>query len=638
MAAEPPEQAPPQPPAAASWDAKSEARIETVLTPVIAALLARALVKTRGRNARKGTRYDTNPRDPAVASGTRLDIDAAGLDPEAWATAIIAALTPTVTAVVIGALALQAANVGVMVGPHDGQALIGSTTADLHTDTVDKITRLRTALIAADASGQSVDNLATIITASVNPKTWAEIVAIGIVTSVLAAALIAVLSKAKTQAQQPPSASDSATVTALRGGGNAATMWRTMRDDHVRPEHAAVDGDIKAIGHPFIVGGYPMMFPGDQSAPIGLWIRCRCRLVPSLFGDGTKADPVFVAEVKAALGAALAGDALSRFDDVHVRAQHGRFGSKPGQAHIAKIKTPRVIKARAAADAAIKPVKTPRPQVHVEPTAAPPGMRAMTADERVTLKVPPALRNVFISHDPDAALVYRGVDGQGRAVRVYSAAHNEAAAAAKFRRMADLQHHLSSLDAKLTTDAMGNDTALAVLLMRNLGLRPGSERDTKALKKAHGATNLRARHVSVNGDVVSLRFVGKKGVNISLDTKDPLLAAAISKRLDGKQPDDPLLGTNETKALAYIKANTGPGFKSKDLRTAHANRIALSVVESLGTPKTPAESAAARKAVATVVSQALGNTPAVAQTAYIDQTVYQGWPPAPPGKVRKVKE
>ena len=61
--------------------------------------------------------------------------------------------------------------------------------------------------------------------------------------------------------------------------------WVTMHDNEVRPAHAATDGQQRPPGEPFDVDGYPMAYPGDPSAPIELWINCRCMVQPVLASE-----------------------------------------------------------------------------------------------------------------------------------------------------------------------------------------------------------------------------------------------------------------------------------------------------------------------------------------------------------------
>lgn len=62
--------------------------------------------------------------------------------------------------------------------------------------------------------------------------------------------------------------------------GYPTKMWVTRRDDRVREAHAEADYQTVPVGTPFLVGGYAMMFPGDQAAPIHLTANCRCVMIP----------------------------------------------------------------------------------------------------------------------------------------------------------------------------------------------------------------------------------------------------------------------------------------------------------------------------------------------------------------------
>lgn len=54
--------------------------------------------------------------------------------------------------------------------------------------------------------------------------------------------------------------------------------WRTQLDPKVRSDHQILEGTEQLIGQPFTTRGGSIQFPGDKSAPIGLWINCRCHL------------------------------------------------------------------------------------------------------------------------------------------------------------------------------------------------------------------------------------------------------------------------------------------------------------------------------------------------------------------------
>lgn len=54
--------------------------------------------------------------------------------------------------------------------------------------------------------------------------------------------------------------------------------WLDSHDRRVREEHRAADGQEQPLTQPFIVGGFPLMMPGDPSAPPHLVIWCRCSM------------------------------------------------------------------------------------------------------------------------------------------------------------------------------------------------------------------------------------------------------------------------------------------------------------------------------------------------------------------------
>jgi uncharacterized protein with gpF-like domain len=54
--------------------------------------------------------------------------------------------------------------------------------------------------------------------------------------------------------------------------------WDTERDERVRISHREVDGQVRELGYPFYVDGFPLMFPGDPMGPPETVINCRCDL------------------------------------------------------------------------------------------------------------------------------------------------------------------------------------------------------------------------------------------------------------------------------------------------------------------------------------------------------------------------
>lgn len=275
------------------------------------------------------------------------------------------------------------------------------------------------------------------------------------------------------------------------------------------------------------------------------------------------------------------------------------------------------------------------------PSAKYPGMRPMREgdEERLKakgIKIPPAWTDVHVAEDLDNdKLLVRatGTDGKGRpdAKYLYSKEHEYAAAYSKFVRVKALHQHIRTLDSGISSHAMTDDSAAALLLIRHFGLRPGSTADTGARKQAYGATTLQARHVRQYPETgrTTLSFVGKSGKKITVTTRDPEVYKVIEARLAGKQGTDRLFETSGDNLQDFLHRYVPDQFKVKDLRTYKANVTAIELVSRMRRPKTWAEFRKKRAQVADEVAKQLGNTRAVALGSYIDTmvppTVFQAW-------------
>lgn len=253
------------------------------------------------------------------------------------------------------------------------------------------------------------------------------------------------------------------------------------------------------------------------------------------------------------------------------------------------------------------------------------GFEDATDADKKRLSVPPAWTEVMVDRSPGAPLLAAGLDGKGREQAKYSREHHEKQAAEKFARIEELNDRIEEIDRRIARDAKDDDTALAALLISRMGLRPGSDTDTGAEKKAHGATNLKASHIKTtpNGRI-NASFTGKKGVDLDLALEDSELARLLESRKQGKGGGDRLLQTDERKLREYMK-NAAPGVKPKDLRTHLGTTTAKKLVDSMPTPKTAKEYQRQRREVGKRVGEILGNTATVALESYIAPSVFARW-------------
>lgn len=87
---------------------------------------------------------------------------------------------------------------------------------------------------------------------------------------------------------------------ALGPYGPVEKVWVATLDGRTRPTHQRMHDKSMPFAQPFIVGGYPMMFPLDPSGPAKEVVQCRCYLEMLYPGDkrpdgGTVGQPLSVA-------------------------------------------------------------------------------------------------------------------------------------------------------------------------------------------------------------------------------------------------------------------------------------------------------------------------------------------------------
>lgn len=244
--------------------------------------------------------------------------------------------------------------------------------------------------------------------------------------------------------------------------------------------------------------------------------------------------------------------------------------------------------------------------------------------------IPPAWRAAYVNPDPKADYVAVGVDEKGRLVKNQSRAFVERQKADKFERVQELKAKRDKVLAQTAKDCSSSDpetreTASCMRLVQATGIRPGSEKDTGADKRAYGATTLEGRHVVEEAGGVRLRFTGKKGVALDIPVEDKAVAADLLRRKEAAGPDGKLFDTTDTKLQKYSHTLDGGSFKPKDFRTLKGTVEAASIVAAEPKPKTFADYKRRVMEVARRVAARLGNTPAVALENYIHPSVFAPW-------------
>jgi len=243
------------------------------------------------------------------------------------------------------------------------------------------------------------------------------------------------------------------------------------------------------------------------------------------------------------------------------------------------------------------------------------------------LHIPPAWTDVVVNPDPNGRLLAWGLDSKQRPQKKYSQWYTAQQKNKKIDRVQQLDARISSgaLDQILNELKKGNqrqkDTADCISLIEQMGLRPGSERDTGAEKEALGATTLRGENVVTDYGQVFLKFVGKKGVNLNLKVPDTMSKMLLERKK--KVGDNGQLFSCNERDLQDCMSKIGG--KPKDLRTRLAMNKAKEKLAEMKPAETEKEFKKIQNKVGDYVSEFLGNTRAVALSSYIPPSVFDNW-------------
>ena len=254
------------------------------------------------------------------------------------------------------------------------------------------------------------------------------------------------------------------------------------------------------------------------------------------------------------------------------------------------------------------------------------GKRITNRDEIDRLNgvgLPPAYHDAWFCPDPDGHIQATGHDDRGRKQYRYHTGFREAQEAAKYDRCASFGERLPRLRAMVEADlrkqGLCKEKAVAaVVRLLDLGsIRVGNE-EYAASNKSFGATTLRKRHARVKGQTLRLQFRAKSGKLRVLTITDGSLSRFVKRCQDlpGQHlfrwvdADGEAHPVTSTDVNAYIREAMDEDFTAKHFRTWGASVIAFEALAG-------AETYLGLNAMLEPVTEALGNTPAIARKSYV---------------------
>lgn len=254
------------------------------------------------------------------------------------------------------------------------------------------------------------------------------------------------------------------------------------------------------------------------------------------------------------------------------------------------------------------------------------------------LAIPPAWTDVWICPDEGGHVQATGLDDRGRRQYRYHDEWRVARDRDKHDRVLDMARALPRLRRRLQRDlageGMGRDRVLACAVrLLELGLfRVGGEAYADD-NGSYGLATVRKGHVRAQGDELRFDYPAKGGQRRVVTIGDPDVAAVVRalKRRRGGGPE--LLAYKDERGRwvdvrssdinAYLQEALGEGFSAKDFRTWIATVLAaVGLAAEDGAESDRQRQQAVRRVVRDVARQ-LGNTPAVARSAYVDPRVIE---------------
>ena len=259
----------------------------------------------------------------------------------------------------------------------------------------------------------------------------------------------------------------------------------------------------------------------------------------------------------------------------------------------------------------------------------PDGARIADKEEIARLNriaLPPAYRDAWYSPRGDSHLLAVGIDARGRRQYRYHPDYRQEREARKFELCAPFGRALPKLRERVSQDlakrALTRERAVAsvVALLDTGEIRVGNECYVRE-NKSYGATTLRNRHVTIEGQVMRLRFRGKSGKLQEIACSDRALVRCVRRMQDlpGQrlfqyvEPDGNAVPVDSADVNDYLHETMGTEFTARNFRTWAASQLAFGLLVD--------DRDIALKTLLEIVSDRLGNTPAIARKSYVHPAV-----------------
>lgn len=249
------------------------------------------------------------------------------------------------------------------------------------------------------------------------------------------------------------------------------------------------------------------------------------------------------------------------------------------------------------------------------------------------LAIPPAWTDVHVAASDRSAIQAWGYDARGRKQYRYHPRAVERGQLKKYYRVRQMARDLPAIRRCVYADFRRRGFPKAKVIagiVRFLAdgfFRIGNERYAKE-NHTFGLTTLNKSHVTIEGDMVTFDYIGKRSIRHRQSVVSRDLARFVEqllktpgRRLFRYQDDGSWHNVESGDVNQYLQALAGFPYSAKDFRTWGGTLRAATVLAELG----PAASAReANKNVVTamrLVAAELGNTPTICRKSYVHPAV-----------------
>ncbi|MDR5590460.1 DNA topoisomerase IB [Christiangramia sp. SM2212] len=261
---------------------------------------------------------------------------------------------------------------------------------------------------------------------------------------------------------------------------------------------------------------------------------------------------------------------------------------------------------------------------------------AKTLERIKKLVIPPAWKNVRITHLPNGHLQVVGRDEKERKQYMYHPTWSEIRNQTKFFKMTSFGKMLPRIRKQVEEDLnlkgmpKRKVLALVIRLMEETHIRVGNHYYAKK-NKTYGLSTFRTKHVKTFEDGIKFEFIGKKGKEHSITVEDPRLIDLINQceEIPGWElfkfynEDGQKQSINSEMINEYIHEISGDIFSAKDFRTWSATKIFFETLIEKGFVEDEKENKKNILEGFDAAAEGLGNTRAVCRSYYVHPKVIE---------------